>query len=184
MDKLRNAKRDGMPIGERQRLRNQISAQRSRLKKKEENLFLNKKVREKDKKFECFIASLGGIVTESQAKAIWERVRPEWERIDQVENEVGDAVLTPSGVKVPKKRGRPKTVNKKAQEQTPDRKPPISPKGQLKSLNPDREEGSPFQAHNKKGVPQPFGGVLPFAEFKSSLFSSFLTPEEQFEHFR
>ena len=41
-----------MPVAERQRLRNQISAQKSRLKKKEENMFLNKKVREKDLLFQ------------------------------------------------------------------------------------------------------------------------------------
>jgi len=53
--KLAKAKETGMAVTERQRLRNQISAQKSRLKKKEEVMFLNKKVREKDMLFQKFI---------------------------------------------------------------------------------------------------------------------------------
>lgn len=50
-DKLKNAKALGMTVKERQRLRNQISAQQSRIRKKEEVIFLNKITREKDEKF-------------------------------------------------------------------------------------------------------------------------------------
>mmetsp|Transcript_32876 Transcript_32876/g.50268 ORF Transcript_32876/g.50268 Transcript_32876/m.50268 type:complete len:168 (+) Transcript_32876:973-1476(+) len=99
MDKLKTAKKDGMPIAERQRLRNQISAQRSRLKKKEENLFLNRKVREKDRKFQNLVDGLTSVLNETQAKALWDRVCPDWKKIDDEDN-IEDAVVTPSGVKV------------------------------------------------------------------------------------
>jgi len=39
-----------MDVKERQRLRNQVSAQQSRIKKKVEVLFLNKLIRERDDK--------------------------------------------------------------------------------------------------------------------------------------
>ena len=48
---LKTAKQDGMTVKERQRLRNQISAQQSRIRKKEEVIFLNKVTREKDAQF-------------------------------------------------------------------------------------------------------------------------------------
>lgn len=48
--KLKTAKQDGMDVKERQRLRNQVSAQQSRIKKKVEVLFLNKLIRERDDK--------------------------------------------------------------------------------------------------------------------------------------
>ena len=49
---------------ERQRLRNQISAQNQRVKQKEESLFLNKVVKEKDSKFEQLIGYLAQILTQ------------------------------------------------------------------------------------------------------------------------
>ena len=57
--KLKTAKKDGITVTERQRLRNQISAQQSRIRKKEETIFLNRVTREKDSKFLELVSFLG-----------------------------------------------------------------------------------------------------------------------------
>ena len=49
-EKLKNAKRDGIPVAERQKLRNQVSAQQSRLKKKFEVKYLHNLISTKDQK--------------------------------------------------------------------------------------------------------------------------------------
>ena len=49
-EKLKTAKMDGMDVKERQRLRNQVSAQQSRIKKKEEVIFLNELIKARDAK--------------------------------------------------------------------------------------------------------------------------------------
>ena len=54
-EKLKNAKSTGMPVKERQRLRNQVSAQQSRIKKKEEVITLNNMIKDKDNKMQIFI---------------------------------------------------------------------------------------------------------------------------------
>ena len=46
--RLKTAKKDGMDVKERQRLRNQVSAQQSRIKKKEEVIQLKKLIRIKN----------------------------------------------------------------------------------------------------------------------------------------
>ena len=46
--KLKTAKQDGIPVKEREKMRNQISAQTSRMRKKEEVMYFNKAVRDKD----------------------------------------------------------------------------------------------------------------------------------------
>ena len=48
---LANAKEDGMSSTDRRRLRNQISAQHARIRRKEEQIFLNKSNRDKDARF-------------------------------------------------------------------------------------------------------------------------------------
>ena len=48
---LKTAKADGLTVKERQRLRNQVSAQQSRIKRKGEAMYLNEIVQKKDNKF-------------------------------------------------------------------------------------------------------------------------------------
>lgn len=55
---LKTAKEKNMSVKERQRLRNQISAQQSRIRKKEEVIFLNRVTREKDEKFSELINAM------------------------------------------------------------------------------------------------------------------------------
>ena len=61
-EKLKTAKEDGLTVKERQKLRNQISAQHSRMVRKQESQFLNSKIKEKDDKMqklvECMIKVL------------------------------------------------------------------------------------------------------------------------------
>jgi len=52
-----------MTLAERQRIRNKISAQMSRLKKKEETIFLNKVVRDKDDRYLKMAKGLCEVVT-------------------------------------------------------------------------------------------------------------------------
>jgi hypothetical protein len=47
---LKTAKADGMDVKERQKLRNQVSAQQSRIKKKEEVIHLHNVIRNKNEK--------------------------------------------------------------------------------------------------------------------------------------
>ena len=49
-EKLKTAKANGMPVKERQKLRNMVSAQQSRIKKKEEVILLNSLIKDKDDK--------------------------------------------------------------------------------------------------------------------------------------
>jgi len=49
-------------VKERQRLRNQVSAQSSRIKRKEESIVLHKIVKEKDHKFKMFIEFMRNII--------------------------------------------------------------------------------------------------------------------------
>ena len=76
--KLKTAKADGMKVEDRQRLRNQISAQKSRLKKKEENMFLNKKVREKDQLFTDLVASTLKHIDPTQIQSMMNDVARLW----------------------------------------------------------------------------------------------------------
>ena len=59
-EKLANAKEDGMSLIDRRRYRNQISAQQARIRRKEEQIFLNKSNREKDARFTKFVKLLAG----------------------------------------------------------------------------------------------------------------------------
>ena len=65
-ERLKTAKQDGLSVKQRQTLRNQVSAQNSRLKKKEESIYLNRVVREKDRKMKTLIQGLGKILTDEQ----------------------------------------------------------------------------------------------------------------------
>lgn len=57
-EKLANAKEGGMSLEERRKFRNQISAQQARIRRKEEQIFLNKSNREKDSRFTKFVKLL------------------------------------------------------------------------------------------------------------------------------
>ena len=54
-NKLKTAKADGMNVKERQRLRNQVSAQQSRIKKKQETIELKNVIKLKDDRIESTI---------------------------------------------------------------------------------------------------------------------------------
>lgn len=51
-DKLKTAKQDGIDVKERQKMRNQVSAQQSRIKKKQEVLYLSRMLDESKSKYE------------------------------------------------------------------------------------------------------------------------------------
>ena len=53
-----------MTTRQKQQLRNQISAQKSRLLKKEEAIFLNTEVKDKDKKYLDIVKNLLSIINE------------------------------------------------------------------------------------------------------------------------
>ena len=60
---LKTAKEDGLTVKQRQKLRNQISAQQSRIRKKEELMFFHRAIKEKDGKMEALIKSLAKTLT-------------------------------------------------------------------------------------------------------------------------
>ena len=67
-----------MTVTERQRLRNQISAQKSRLKKKEESIFLNKVVRLKDERYQEMVKILSTIIDEKQSAELMSQLTKVW----------------------------------------------------------------------------------------------------------
>ena len=73
-------KTDGvnLPLAERQKLRNQISAQKARLKKKEETIFLNKVVREKDDRYIKMVKGLCNIMSADQGQQLIDYLSKEW----------------------------------------------------------------------------------------------------------
>lgn len=75
---LRTAKQDGMPVKQRQRLRNQVSAQQSRIKRKEESMVLHNIVKEKDDKFEEFLQFLGKSLGQDKIQKINHHFLQEW----------------------------------------------------------------------------------------------------------
>lgn len=77
-DKLKNAKASGMTVKERQRLRNQISAQQSRIRKKEEVIFLNKVTREKDEKFKQLIEAMVTTLQPHDLIEVQKKVSANW----------------------------------------------------------------------------------------------------------
>ena len=62
-ENLKTAKEDGSTTKQRQRLRNQISATQSRIRKKEELMFFHRAIKEKDGKMEALIKSLAKTLT-------------------------------------------------------------------------------------------------------------------------
>ena len=67
-----------LPLPERQKLRNQISAQKARLKKKEETIFLNKVVREKDCRYLKMVKGLCNIMSADQGSKLIDYLSKEW----------------------------------------------------------------------------------------------------------
>mmetsp|Transcript_10963 Transcript_10963/g.16624 ORF Transcript_10963/g.16624 Transcript_10963/m.16624 type:complete len:235 (+) Transcript_10963:1395-2099(+) len=65
--KLKTAKKDGMDVKERQRLRNQVSAQQSRIKKKEEVISLNRMIGQKDENSHGFISAFFEVLGQSDS---------------------------------------------------------------------------------------------------------------------
>lgn len=73
-------KEDGsITAEERQKIRNQISAQKSRLKKKEETIFMNKELRDKDRKYLILLTGLCNIIRDDQADKLVTALRREWD---------------------------------------------------------------------------------------------------------
>jgi hypothetical protein len=59
-----------MTLKQRQEIRNRISAQMSRISKKEERIFLNNEIKQKDKKFTDIIKSLLSVINEEQGREL------------------------------------------------------------------------------------------------------------------
>ena len=78
-----------MPVKQRQRLRNQVSAQQSRIKRKEESMVLHNIVKEKDDKFEEFLQFLGKSLGQDKIQKINSHFLQEWN--------VNDSLLAPMG---------------------------------------------------------------------------------------
>ena len=76
--KLRTAKKDNMPVKERMRLRNLISAQSSRIRKKQEVIFLNNVTREKDSNFLSLLDILVNNLSGEELVKIFKLVAKTW----------------------------------------------------------------------------------------------------------
>ena len=63
--RLKTAKKDGIPVPERQRLRNQVSALQNRIKKRKEVLHLKQIIKQKDARLEIFLEILNKQVRET-----------------------------------------------------------------------------------------------------------------------
>lgn len=83
--KLKTAKKDGISVRERQRLRNQISAQQSRIRKKEEVIFLNKVTREKDQKFIDMLNYMVNNFGSAELLKMHKNLATKWEGLQQVD---------------------------------------------------------------------------------------------------
>ena len=68
-----------MTVKERQRLRNQISAQQSRIRKKEEVIFLNKITREKDEKFTQLVDAMVQTLNPRDLIEVHKRLSQNWD---------------------------------------------------------------------------------------------------------
>lgn len=71
-----------MTVKERQRLRNQISAQQSRIRKKEEVIFLNRITREKDEKFRQLIQCMTQTLDSRDLVTIHKKLSNYWEIVE------------------------------------------------------------------------------------------------------
>jgi hypothetical protein len=76
---LKTAKKDGLTVKQRQKLRNQISAQQSRIRKKEEVMFLHRAVKEKDDKMEALIKNLANTLTPLELIKIHSNMQGPWQ---------------------------------------------------------------------------------------------------------
>ena len=74
---LKNQEALGLSITEKNNLRNKISAQNARLRKKEESIFLNTVVMEKDRKMKVLMEGLSQILTQEQKEKLFPVAR-EW----------------------------------------------------------------------------------------------------------
>ena len=77
-EQLKTAKADGISVKERQKLRNQISAQQSRIKKKEEVMFLHRAVKDKDDKMKALIKCLTLILQPDDLIKIHSMMQKPW----------------------------------------------------------------------------------------------------------
>jgi hypothetical protein len=82
-EQLHNAKETGLTVKERNALRNKVSAQNARLRKKHESIFLVKVVDEKDSKMASLIDSLTEILSPDDLKRIYSKVSQKWQEEDE-----------------------------------------------------------------------------------------------------
>jgi hypothetical protein len=75
---LRTAKEDGLSVKERQALRNKISAQNSRIRKKQESIFLARVVEEKDSKMIRLIEAITQVASAQQLAQIHSKICDSW----------------------------------------------------------------------------------------------------------
>jgi len=94
-EKLKTAKDDGLTVKERQRLRNQVSAQQSRIKKKEEVLFLNAAVKIKDQKFEQLVDILTKKLKPKDLLEIKQEVKDAWNFEEVVQEQPKPVIQDP-----------------------------------------------------------------------------------------
>ena len=75
--RLKNCDALNLSMTEKKNLRNKISAQNARLRKKEESIFLNTVVMEKDRKMRVLLEGVSNILTEDQKAQLFPIAR-EW----------------------------------------------------------------------------------------------------------
>ena len=85
---MRTAKKDGIPVKERQKWRNVVSAQQSRLKKKYEVKLLDLIIATKDKAIEVYLNIVARSLNEAKKSELLAKILKEaQETIDPVDNQ-------------------------------------------------------------------------------------------------
>lgn len=93
--KLATAKRDGIPVKERQKWRNVVSAQQSRLKKKYEVKFLNQIIESKDGGIEDFLGIVADtLLAAKQPELLAKIIQDSQASIELVDNQALDEFET------------------------------------------------------------------------------------------
>ena len=156
---LRNAKKTGMPVKERQRLRNQISAQQSRIRKKEETIFLNRVCREKDEKFLQLINLMANNLDGPQLMKVYNEVAGMWD-LPSVESFRSRGLRTPS----------PPPVMAKASSKKSRTENDVGGLNVMKRVSSMKDEGPTTENDVLKRV-------------SKTLLESFITKQEEYDQF-
>ena len=78
-EQLKTAKADGLNVNQRARLRNQISAQTTRVRRRKELLYLNDVVRAKDAKFKALTSVLFEQLNDEDLTTIYLKMTEKWD---------------------------------------------------------------------------------------------------------